>query len=631
MRLFKNIFLTFFLFLLSLNAPAQDENFKFAYLADTHISEGSDRIDILKQCVEDINSQDDIQFSILAGDITDFGSDREIAIAKSIIDKLVKPYYVVAGNHDAKWSESGCNTFAKVFGYETFNFTKGGIRFLGCNSGPNMRMAPALIPHESLVWLDSVAGSIPEEQPVFFINHYPQDTSALNYFQVVDILKKTNIQVIMGGHWHRNVELNYLGIPGMLGRSPDGNKERGIGYNIITVADGRITASEKIVNQEPGQAWFGIDISSSPRFSPQQPTADNPYCIPDEFPWLRFDINDNYPQVKEIWSIQDDSDIGCGAIISGDKVIYANTKGVIKTLDASSGKLVWSYATEGKIFSTPATDGKRVVTGSTDSYIYCLNIKDGTVLWRHKCDKSVLASPSIYNGKCYIGASDGVFRAIDMKNGKLVWRFDKVGGFVEDKAWADDEYVIFGDWANTLYCLNILDGSLKWEWKVKKNRMYSPAAVFPVRSGNTVYITTPERKTYAIDIRNGITLWSADGGRESIGLSADKDKIFVKTMFNTIIAFRTNPYKVEKVWEVQSGLGYDIAPTPTLSQFDKKTAREYLFIPTDKGNIFCFDASDGSILWKHKVSFALINSIVPVKDNRLLISTMDGIITLIQY
>ena len=86
MRLFKNIFLTFFLFLLSLNAPAQDENFKFAYLADTHISEGSDRIDILKQCVEDINSQDDIQFSILAGDITDFGSDREIAIAKSIIE-----------------------------------------------------------------------------------------------------------------------------------------------------------------------------------------------------------------------------------------------------------------------------------------------------------------------------------------------------------------------------------------------------------------------------------------------------------------------------------------------------------------------------------------------------------------
>lgn len=110
--------------------PLFSQQFKFAYLSDTHIAEGAASIEDLQACINDINKNDELSFVVITGDITEFGADKEIELAKSIIDGLNKPYYVIAGNHDAKWSESGCNTFVKVFGYEEFEFDCQGIKFI---------------------------------------------------------------------------------------------------------------------------------------------------------------------------------------------------------------------------------------------------------------------------------------------------------------------------------------------------------------------------------------------------------------------------------------------------------------------------------------------------------------------
>ena len=623
------------LFLLAaLAAAAQTAPVKFAYLSDIHICEGSPRIENLKRCIEDINRQEDIQFTLFGGDITEFGADHEIEMTKAMIDALDHPYWIVAGNHDAKWSESGCNTFAKVFGYEQFEFEAGGIKFLGCNSGPNMRMAPALLPHESLVWLDSIMTATPKEQPVIFVNHYPQDTSILNYFQVMNALKKGNIQLLIGGHWHKNTVLDYEGVPGILGRSPDRGKE--VGYNIIEIKDGTFTAHERILVDADGlviqpldrSPWYTQNLTDAPQYEPDKAAGrDNAYGLPLDYPFLKFDVNREFPQVQEVWRMQDEGDIGCGAVKAGKYVLYANETGVVKALDAASGREVWRFATEGKVFSTPAVWKKRVVIGSTDGYIYCLSLKNGRLRWRYRCDKSVLASPVIRDGIAYVGSSDHVFRALKVRNGHLVWAHEGIAGFVECKPYVDDEQLVFGDWANTLYSLDPRTGEVQWTWKTKGSRMYSPAAVYPVKAHGKIFLVTPERKTYALDTRTGEPLWVHPGGRESIGLSPDGETIYVKTMFDSVQAYSTRSQEAELRWEVRPGFGYEIAPTPSACSADG----QLVFVPTDKGNLFCLNASDGSVVWKHKISVALLNSIVPLPNNQLLIATMDGVVTLLQY
>ena len=616
------------------SALAQETPVKFAYLSDIHICEGTPRIENLRRCIADINSQPDIQFTLFGGDITEFGADHEIAMTKAMIDSLDHPYWIVAGNHDAKWSESGCNTFARVYGYEQFEFEAGGIKFLGCNSGPNMRMAPALLPHESLVWLDSIMTATPKEQPVIFVNHYPQDTSILNYFQVMNTLKKGNIQLLIGGHWHQNRVLNYEGVPGILGRSPDRGKE--VGYNIIDIADGVFSIHERILVDKEGNVitpldrapWYTQQLTGTPQYEPDRAAGrDNPYGLPLDYPFVKFDVNRAFPQVAEIWRSQDEGDIGCGAVKAGDLVLYANEAGVVKALDAATGREVWRFATEGKVFSTPVVWKKRVVVGSTDGYIYCLSLRDGRLRWRYRCDKSVLASPVIYKGIAYVGSSDHVFRALKVRSGRLVWARDGIAGFVECKPYVDQDQVVFGDWTNTLYSLDPRTGAVQWTWKTKGSRMFSPAAVYPVKSHGKIFLVTPERKTYALDAKTGQQLWVSAGGRESIALSPDGETVYVKTMFDSVQAYATDSDTAVKRWEVQPGFGYEIAPTPCACSADGAL----LFVPTDKGNLFCLNAADGSPVWKHKISVALINSILPLPDRQLLVSTMDGVVTLLRY
>ncbi len=625
------VFVTSLLFAVSVMA----QDFSFAYMTDVHISVGGQTVEDAKKCMADINKQKGLSFAIFAGDITEFGSDEEIKLAKEIFDELTIPYYIVAGNHDAKWSESGCNTFLEVFGYEMFDFEKDGIRFIGCNSGPNMRMAPALVPRETIVWLDSLSKAIDPQQPLVFINHYPMDTSVLNYTQVLDILKKMNTQLIMNGHWHQDKAMVYEGLPGMIGRSTQRVGKRGPGYNIVTVNGSTITFKERVADPEiTGSPWFTL------RMSKGTPAPDsNKYPRPD------FSINSTYPNVKEVWRRADNTDIGAAAVQSGKYVVYANTSGIIYALDAADGKELWKYATGGKIFSTPAVYGKgdaaSVIVGSCDRNIYSLNIKSGKVNWTYKCGKSVLGSAVVYGGKVYIGASDNTFRALDAKTGRLVWENKEVKGFIEAKPFVDKQQVVIGDWANTLYSFNPANGKLQWKWEKKGSRMLSPAAVWPIKANGNIIFATPERVTYGLDAKSGKQLWRVYGGRESVGLSPDGQHYYVKVMKDSVFMFATKlapgtdaskKPAPERVWGANAEFGYEIAPTPITSvATGGKENKGLVFIPTDKGNIVALNHADGSIAWKHKVSFALINYIQPLSDNRLLVSTMDGIVTVLQY
>ena len=169
----KKILFSFIILFFVKQSLAQSSAITFVHLSDTHIGSGTGADD-LRRTVKDINENATIQFVVITGDITEFGSDDEIKLAKQILDSLNKPWHIVPGNHDSNWSESGSNTFKKIFGNETFAFKAGDYLFLGTHSGPNMRMSPGQIPRENIVWLDSVLKATDDNTPVIFVNHYPQ-------------------------------------------------------------------------------------------------------------------------------------------------------------------------------------------------------------------------------------------------------------------------------------------------------------------------------------------------------------------------------------------------------------------------------------------------------------------------
>ena len=554
-------------------AVGADGLIKFAYLADIHVSEGTTNIADLEASVNDINKQEDIDFVIFAGDITEFGSDREISIAAEVIGRLNKPYIVLSGNHDSKWSESGCNTFAKVFGYEFFRLDIGDFVFLGCNSGPNMRMAPALVPRESILKLRELSAELSHnpsaklsaelsnEQSselsndpsaklsakqhekgapnVVFINHYPLDDAMLNWREVTTELRKMKTQLAMCGHGHNNQVLMFDGIPAVMGRSNLRANREGSGYNIVTIRPELVIDFQERTNGKTKVAWHRLRMSSNPaNLEVNAQVKDNQAAVHGAQ-----STQNEFATPKVIFSYQDNSDIGAAAVwvkslgrtsalrktkgrasadyiseVSG-YVVFANTAGMVKCLSLADSSVVWSFDAGSKLFSSPTVADGRVVFGSSGNRIFCLNLADGRELWSYATEKSVLGSPTIFEGTVFIGASDGRFRAIGLKSGKLIWEFAGVKGFVESKPWVDRDGVYFGAWGSEFYALSTKTGKLMWTWTNGKGRGLSPAAVWPVKADGKVFIVTPERITYALDARTGRQLWSVRGGRESIGLS----------------------------------------------------------------------------------------------------------------
>jgi outer membrane protein assembly factor BamB/Icc-related predicted phosphoesterase len=602
------IIAAFFLFVKSSNG----QGFKFAQVSDTHVG-GSTGAQDLRLTVQDLNQQKDIDFVVFTGDITEFGSDEELKLAKQILDSLNLPWHIIPGNHDSNWSESGANSFRKVFGGETFFFRHKGFMFMGTVSGPNMRMSPGQIPRENIVWMDSVFAANPDvHTPLIFINHYPLDNGLNNWYEAVDRIKDRNIQFAMCGHGHQNRLYDWDGIPGVMGRSNLRAKEAIGAYNIISIDSQKAVYTTRRPLSHTEDAWLEVPLKNN-GFENNKLG----YPRPD------FSVNQQYLKEKSVaWEYEDTSDLGAGFGVYKKLVITGNTQGKIYALQLKTGKKVWENTTGGKIYSTPVVWKNTVVVGSSDHFIYGFSAKNGSLKWKFETGKAVLGSPIVHEGVAFIGGSDGNFRAIDVESGAVKWTFDQVSGYVSGKPLLYQNKLYFGSWSNGFYALNPENGALIWQWKnTSPSRMYSAAACYPVGANNRVFIVAPDRLMTAFDAETGDVIWREKRDsvrvRESMGLSVDEKQVYVKTMDGNLYGVSTTSNRMDLTWKSALQLPYEISPTHIESK------ENLVFVPSNSGLLSAVNANSGKVFWQYKISNAMINPILTHKKG-LIVSTMDG-------
>lgn len=624
----------------------EDDNrpLKIVFITDIHYGTAQNN-EYMQRCVEDINSLDSVDFVLMGGDITNIGSDAQILAAKSACDKLEYPYWVVSGNHDSKWSENGCTTFSETFGYEHFEFEAGGYRFMGCESGPQMRMGDGLVSVSSMNWLKSLKPG----KPVIFLSHYPLDETLSNFFDLRRELLRLNCRLVLGGHVHTNGKRNYDGLPGFTGAAMKGNSEYAR-YSILTIRDGIAKVSERRVYQDRGVTeapWFSSGLSAVTDMVRYDSDG-----LPENYPYFTYADNAGYPQVNVLWKKSEDATIGCGFAVDGNTAWYATATGKVVAVNLKDGSTLWTRRFDGRIYSTPAVSNGILVFACTDGYIYALSSSNGNTVWDFPVGKAV-ASPTIMDGNVYIGSGVGSFLCLNLEDGKRKWSSSGVSGFCDAAPYVDGTQVVFGSWGGTLYSLETATGNLKWQWSRSGGALTSPGACTPLKSGDRIFVACPDRHTYCIDAKTGKLLFLIDEGRESIAMSEDKQTLYIKSMsgkataVNTQILLRevTGTYAPDSpssdywqpdvpvlqtsqtLWHIDAGLGKDIASS-ALSECDG-----LLLIPSEKGNIHAFDAATGALLWIHKVGVGMANPVSAWKDKDkmlILASTTDGKIELIE-
>jgi predicted phosphodiesterase len=171
--------------LLGDDVPPRDYLFAFAAIGDSHI-EPAGSVDfcylkashksrhLLETYVADINSHiPPVDLAIHLGDITEFGTPMEFAMAKEILDDLDCPLYSVLGNHD-DFQNDGKQAWREFAGMEStsysFDFMNAHFVVVDCTLDP---LVPPYVSCGPAIrqWVEAdLASTYP--RPSFVICHY---------------------------------------------------------------------------------------------------------------------------------------------------------------------------------------------------------------------------------------------------------------------------------------------------------------------------------------------------------------------------------------------------------------------------------------------------------------------------
>jgi len=608
--LLASLFVLLPLFLFADSAP-----FRFVWLSDTHVGSTTGEQD-LRAAVRDINSLTGMSFVVHSGDVTEYGSREQLRLAKEILDGIKIPTHILPGNHDTKWSESGATDFPRIWQQDRFVFEYGGYCFIAMHEGPVMKMGDGHWAPQDVRWLEETLKKLPKDQPIIFMTHYPINDEIANWYVVLDLLKQYNTQLIMCGHGHANHHFVFEGVPGVEGRSNLRANGPVGGFNIVEIKDGKMTVSEHDMGEPTKAPWYSVVLEKHDYAS-----DTNKYRRPD------YSVNSLYANVKALWTFDSGYTISSSPAVWKALAIFGDASGTVYGLALSSGKVQWKFKCQNAMYSTPDVSGDVVVLASTDGNIYALKAANGKELWRHPTDRPIVASPRIADGMVYIGSSEGTFRALDLATGKRVWQFDGLAGFVETKPLVYDGKVIFGAWDQYLYALDAKTGKLAWKWKGDKpGTLFSPAACWPVGANGKIFIVAPDRRMTAIDAKTGEQIWRTGDYvvRESIGLSQDQSRFYVRAMNDFIYAFSTTAAHPDKAWELNAGFGYDINSAMLVEKDG------VLLYGTKNGLLMALDAKTGALKWEHKLGTGVMNTVVPLSATQVLTTDFDGKVALFE-
>lgn len=588
---------------------SQSKKLSFAVLTDMHVNPGSASDSALSRIVDEINNSS-VDFTIVTGDLSNTGSDAELYAVKRSLDKLVKPLYVLPGNHETNWSESAGLTVRKLWGDDRFVFSVNGFRMAGLNTGPYMKMGDGHVKQEDLRWLDNQLSKKPTDQIQIAFAHYPLSEGLDNWPEVTRILKNAECKIVFCGHGHSLRLFNFNGIPGIMCRSVILGKSNVPGYNIINLRNDSVIVYNKPLFQKAVQA-IALNYLNPDTLS----------VIPvSQFP--DFSINKDYSNRKVIAEWTDSASVFTGPCLVNDSIlVYGNSLGYINALSTHSQQKLWHLKIAGPIYSTPVASGNTVVLGTVDGSIIGIDALKGKIIWKVITGRPVLAEGIIEDSSAYIGGGDSIFYKIDINNGKVIWKYPGIDGLVQGKPALSEYSVVFGAWDRHLYSLDKLTGKLNWKWNNQKQQvLYSPGNIFPVCSGNRVFIVAPDRFMTALDLFTGKQVWRTNrhSVRESMGASADGKVIYAKLMNDTVIAVSAMADFPSTLWKVDAGFGYEHNPCPVTTDSDIVVAS------TRDGLVVAIDSKTRKVIWKYKAGTSSVNKVVADSHHTLWFTLMEG-------
>lgn len=582
---------------------------RFAVFSDIHVTPGNANDKALREAVAEVN-RGEYDAVIVNGDLTNEGSDEQIANVNNILRGVRFPLYVLPGNHENNWSQSATKTFIDTFGGDRFVFEIDSLVVVGINCGPFMKMGDGHIKQEDLHWLRHTLNErVTPGKRVLSLNHYPLQEDLDNYQDYLAILADYPVIGHINGHYHRWRRYDAGDIECAMIRALDmGNGD--YGYSIVEVSPEWTHIYNKTVGREPESRYA---FANRTRHQPLKlNSGDTAVTAPRGY------------RVDRVWA--DSASVFTRLGFDKNNVYFANSLGQVKAVEKNNGSLRWSTNVPdgASVFSRPVSLGNNRLAVPYASGIAIVDVRNGKIIKDFKSKEGPYVADGTLtpDGKGYI---QGGYKRIERRNpsnGKLVWEYDSLFNYAQAAPAIDGDDLVFGAWDTNLRCLSLKNGRLKWVWNNGKTaNMLGPGNVVPVLTDDKVIIVAPDRYMTALDRRTGRQLWRDNSHRyrEALGHSADKTRAYAKTMDGELVAVDATSPDFRELWTVDMGLGYEHAPCIVAEQDG------VVYAGSRRGIVTAVDPRTQKVLWNLPLGKSEINGIdIDPETGDVFVSLIEG-------
>ena len=201
------------------------------------------------------------------------------------------------------------------------------------------------------------------------------------------------------------------------------------------------------------------------------------------------------------WSFTD-------AAFDGNNV-YVATADTLYALDGTSGLKLWGYSIPNVVIKTaPIIDVQgNVYIGDDSGWVRKINGTTGELIWQHDLGKHVPTSGAIDNitGIIYFGVNDvsnSYLCALTPDSGALQWSFQIDDGITNSPVIGTDGYIYFGDEQGRIYAVK--DGFLKSGFPIELNSSLSTPAF---ATDGYFYIMNEDLHVFCINSLDGSIRW----------------------------------------------------------------------------------------------------------------------------
>ena len=279
---------------------------------------------------------------------------------------------------------------------------------------------------------------------------------------------------------------------------------------------------------------------------------------------------------------------------SNDIVYFASLRGKgVSAYKAKTGELIWYFPVEKGVESSPAIYEDKLFFGANDGYIYSVDAASGKLIWKYNAGVEILSSPIAEGGIVFFASSNDILYALDTITGDVLWRYkgsSRGSGIYSIRLTSSPAYsegmVYVGFSDGSIAAVVAFDGSLVWKKKLSKGRgvRFADIDASPVIDGDVLLVSSYDSGFYALDIKNGNTLWKYNA-RSSSTPSYDNTRVYIADSSGKIFALNKKSGAVQWEYVVDEGV-----PTSTILVGD------FLLFGSSNDKMFLLKADSGELI-----------------------------------